>query len=73
MEKKLYRIMEGKKLAGVCTGIADYFKLDVNIIRLIWVLFTLCGGAGIILYIIAALLIPEEPAAIEEYQEVNEN
>ena len=61
MEKKLYRIMAGKKIAGVCTGIADYFKLDVTVIRLVWVLWVLFAGMGLLAYIIAALLIPEEP------------
>ena len=70
MEKKLYRINEGKKLAGVCTGLAKYFNLDVTIIRLIWVACVLLGGSGILLYIIAALLIPEAPDS-ENYVEVN--
>ena len=61
MEKKLYRIMAGKKIAGVCTGIADYFKLDVTAVRLVWVLCVLFAGMGLLAYIIAALLIPEEP------------
>ena len=61
MEKKLYRIPEGKQLAGVCTGLAKYFQLDVTIIRLIWVCCVLIGGFGILAYIIAALVIPEGP------------
>lgn len=61
MPKKLYRIMEGKMLCGVCTGLADYFALDVSIIRLIFVVATLAGGAGIIAYIAAAFIIPEKP------------
>ena len=60
MEKKLYRVMQGKKLAGVCTGLADYFKLDVSLIRLAWVIFAFCG-AGVLAYIIAAFVIPEAP------------
>ena len=64
MEKKLYRIMEGKMIAGVCTGFADYFKLDVNIIRLVLILISLGGGVGIVAYIAAALLIPEKPSNI---------
>jgi phage shock protein C len=61
MEKKLYRIMEGKQLAGVCTGLAEYFKLDVSVVRLIWVLFTLFAGSGLLAYIVCALIIPEKP------------
>jgi phage shock protein PspC (stress-responsive transcriptional regulator) len=61
MEKKLYRVMEGKKLAGVCTGLAEYFKLDVSVIRLLWVLAALFAGASIIAYIVCAFVIPEKP------------
>jgi phage shock protein C len=61
MPKKLYRINEGKMLCGVCTGIADYFTLDVSIVRLIFVLAGFAGGSGIIAYIAAAFIIPEKP------------
>ena len=68
MEKKLYRIEEGKKIAGVCTGIAEYFKLDVSIIRLVWALLILCAGTGLLAYIACALIIPEKPADIIDVQ-----
>lgn len=61
MEKKLYRIMEGKLIAGVCTGLAEYFHLDVTVVRLVWALVACCAGAGLIAYIVCALLIPERP------------
>ena len=61
MDKKLYRIMEGKLIAGVCTGLAEYFRLDVTLIRLIWALVACCAGTGLIAYIICAFLIPERP------------
>ena len=61
MDKKLYRIMEGKLIAGVCTGLAEYFRLDVTLIRLIWALAVCCAGTGLIAYIICAFLIPERP------------
>ena len=61
MEKKLYRDKKNEKIAGVCAGIADYFKWDVTIIRLIWVLFVLAGGSGVLLYIACAFVIPEKP------------
>ena len=60
MEKKLTRSREDKKLAGVCGGIAKYFGLDSNIIRLIWVLAVVFAGVGLLAYLICALLIPEE-------------
>ena len=58
--KRLYKIKEGKKLCGVCIGVAAYFGLDPTLIRLAWVVFTLLGGSGIIAYIIAAIIMPEE-------------
>ena len=57
-KKKLYRIEEGKMIAGVCTGLAEYFNMDVTIIRLIWALLFLFAGSGLIAYFIAALIIP---------------
>ena len=60
LEKKLYRIMEGKKLCGVCTGLAKYFELDVTIVRLVTVLLALFGP-GLIAYLVCALVIPEAP------------
>ena len=61
MEKKLYKIEEGKVLDGVCGGIAKYFGLDPTIIRVAWVIFSALGGSGILAYIICALVIPREP------------
>ena len=59
--KKLYRIEQGAKLTGVCGGVAEYFNIDANIIRLIWVIVTLCsGGAGLILSIVASVLLPKK-------------
>lgn len=59
MKKKLYKSITEKKISGVCGGIAEYFEIDVTIVRLAWVLFTVLGGSGIIAYIIAALVMPE--------------
>ena len=56
--KKLYKSNSDKKLAGVCGGIAKYFDVDSTIIRLAWVIFTLAGGAGLVAYIIAAIVMP---------------
>ena len=58
--RKLYKIEHGKKVAGVCAGIAKFLNIDVTVIRLAWVLFTLAGGCGLIAYIIAALVMPNE-------------
>lgn len=56
--KKLYKINEGKKLCGVCGGIAEYFDVDPNFIRLLWVALTCFVGAGLIIYIVAAAILP---------------
>ena len=63
--RKLYKIEHGKKVAGVCAGIAKFLNIDVTIIRLAWVLFTLAGGCGLIAYIIAALVMPNEEDVIQ--------
>ena len=60
MKKKLYKTDEGKKLCGVCAGIAEYFNIDPTIVRLILVVFCLSGGSGILFYIIAALVMPNK-------------
>ena len=64
MEKKLYRIREGKMVCGVCGGIAKYFGIDVSLVRLGVVLLS-CAGSGVIAYIAAAIIVPEEPYSIE--------
>ena len=56
MEKKLRLDENNTKLVGVCSGIGEYFNIDPTIIRLLFVLFTVAGGSGIILYILAALV-----------------
>jgi len=59
--KKLCRSRSDRKLFGVCGGIAAYFGVDPTVVRLLWVLFSLCGGSGLLFYLIAALIMPEEP------------
>ncbi|MDO5035514.1 MAG: PspC domain-containing protein [Porphyromonas sp.] len=59
-ERKLYRSKSNKMLAGVCGGIAKYFDMDPTLVRLLWVLFILLGGSGLLAYIICAIVIPSE-------------
>ena len=59
MGKRLYKSNENKMLCGVCGGIAEYFNLDPTLIRLGWAVFCALGGSGIIAYIIAAIIIPD--------------
>ncbi len=61
MEKKLYKSHK-KMICGVCAGIAEYFNIDPTIVRLITVLLSLGGiGLGVIIYIIAAIIMPFQP------------
>lgn len=71
MERKLYRSRTDRKLLGVLGGFAKYFNIDATILRIIYVLLSLFVlGCPIIIYLIVALVIPEEPENTE-YQEVN--
>ena len=64
--KKLYRSKADRVFAGVCGGIGEYFNIDPVIVRIIWVIVTLMGGAGILGYIIAWIVIPDAGAAGHE-------
>ncbi|EUJ28320.1 DNA-binding transcriptional activator PspC [Listeria grayi] len=59
--RKLYRSTYDKKLAGVCGGLADYFGIDATLVRLLWIVASLIFGSGILLYILAAIIIPSDP------------
>ena len=60
MEKKLLKSRTDKKICGVCGGLAKYFDVDSTLVRLAWVVFTLLGGSGILVYIIAAIIMQFE-------------
>ena len=64
MERRLYKSNENKLLDGVCGGVAEYFAIDPTLVRLAWMLFTAMGGAGIVAYIVAAIVIPRRPDGI---------
>ncbi|MBX6767920.1 MAG: PspC domain-containing protein [Actinomadura rubrobrunea] len=61
--KKLTRTREGRMIAGVCSGVGRYLGIDPTIVRIGLAAFNVFGGAGVALYAIAWLLIPEEGAA----------
>lgn len=65
MEKRLYRVEEGKLVCGVCAGVAEYFKLDPTVVRLVWAIFGCMGGGGILAYIIAAIIMPVKPLELD--------
>ena len=56
----LRRAYHGRMIAGVAAGLADYFGVDVTLVRIAFVVFTFLGGAGIPVYLACLLLIPEE-------------
>ena len=66
MHKKLYRSKKNEMLAGVCSGIAEYFNCDPTIVRLAWVAFTALGGSGLLAYFICSIIIPQNPNELPE-------
>ena len=60
MNKKLYRSSQNKMLCGVCGGIGEYLGVDPTLIRLIWAVLA-CSGTGIVVYFLAAIIIPQDP------------
>jgi phage shock protein C len=67
-QTQLYRSVRDRKIAGVAAGIADYLNIDVTVIRLLWLLSIFVGG--VLAYIIAWIVIPEEkPAADQEIED----
>ena len=65
MQTKLYRSKNDRKIAGVCGGLAQYLGFDPTILRLVCALAILFGGLSLWVYIICALIIPEQPDVIE--------
>ena len=65
LRKRLYRSREKRQVAGVCAGVADYLGVDATLVRIAWVLFALAGGPGLLLYIIMAAIVPEEPEFVQ--------
>lgn len=59
-DKRLVRSLDNKMLFGVCSGVAEYLNVDPVIIRLLAVLLTLWNGVGLLIYIVMALIMPQE-------------
>ena len=66
--KKLYRSTTDRKLAGVCGGLAEYLGIDSTIVRLIFAALVIFAGTGILAYIIAAIIIPEDTTGYQPPQ-----
>lgn len=67
--KRLYRSKTDSVIAGVCGGLGKYFEVDPVLFRLLFIVFTLAGGSGIIIYIIMALVIPDENSSTEPMEQ----
>lgn len=60
-QKKLVRSRMNKMICGVCGGIGEYLNIDPTVVRLIWAIASVCSiGMGLLVYIIAAVVMPEE-------------
>lgn len=73
--KKLYRSKTDRKISGVCGGMAQYLNVDPTVVRLAWAIISLISASipGLLIYVVCALVIPEEPDAYDatgyEYKE----
>ncbi|HOO74490.1 MAG TPA: PspC domain-containing protein [Tepiditoga sp.] len=73
MTKRLYRSKTNEVFAGVCGGLGEYLNIDPVIIRLIWIATIFAGGTGILLYIIAIFVIPEEDEVSRQAKQNSED
>lgn len=63
--RRLTRSTTDRKLAGVCGGLAEYFRVDSTVVRLLWAILTIVPGAivlGVVAYLVAWFIMPESPA-----------
>ncbi len=67
MQKKLYKVEEGKMIDGVCAGIAEYLNIDPTVVRVIWAIFAV-WGMGIVAYILCAIIMPRKPSGFIDAQ-----
>jgi phage shock protein C len=66
MNERLYRSRSDRMIAGVAGGLAQSMRLDPSIVRIIWaILVPATGGLALIVYIVMAIVVPEEPAGAE--------
>ena len=59
--RRLYRSRKDRKLAGVCGGVGEYLNVDPTVVRVLFVVLAVLGGAGLLIYLAMWLLVPEEP------------
>jgi phage shock protein PspC (stress-responsive transcriptional regulator) len=66
LSRTWYRSQHGKRIAGVCAGLAEEFGISVTILRLAFLLATLIGGPGIIIYLVLWVVMPYRPESEEQ-------
>lgn len=64
--KPLRRSRKNKMIAGVCAGFAEYFELDISLVRVLWLLVALFGGGGVLAYIICWIVIPLQEEEVSQ-------
>ena len=64
--KKIFRSIDDYMIAGVCGGLAKYFKIDSSLVRIIFILLTLSGGSGFLIYLVLWLVVPKEEGVEKE-------
>lgn len=59
--KKLKRSRANKMLCGVCAGIGEYLNIDPTVVRILWAILSLSSvGMGVLIYFLAAVIVPDE-------------
>jgi phage shock protein C len=61
--RKLYRSRTQRMVAGVCGGLAEYFNIDTTVIRVLFLVLTLFGGSGLVVYVVMWILVPDASKA----------
>jgi phage shock protein C len=72
LKNRIYRSQKYRVIAGVAGGLAEYFNVDVVLVRLLWVISIFAGGGGVLAYIIAWIVIPEENRENERFMDTGE-
>jgi phage shock protein C len=66
-EYPLSRPREGRKIAGVCAGVARYFDIDVTLVRVLWILLVIFPPVpGILVYVVCWIVMPVDPAPVRQ-------
>lgn len=65
-KKRLYKIKDQSMISGVCAGVGEYFDIDVSIVRLVWIGLAFIYFVGVIVYIAAAIVLPDKKDLIKK-------